>query len=161
MKIKTFTSTFHVYAFEELDPADQALITAAQVATKGSYAPYSQFRVGAAARLADGTIVTGNNQENAAYPSGLCAERTTLFYANAQFPHQSVTTLAVAARNAAGFLARPIPPCGACRQVMLEVEQRFARPLRILLYGREEIYICDSISHLLPLSFGSETLTTP
>lgn len=161
MKIKTFTSTFHVCTFEELSPSDQALIAAAQVATEGSYAPYSQFYVGAAALLANNTIITGNNQENAAYPSGTCAERTTLFYANAQHPKQPVIALAVAARNAEGFLDCPIPPCGACRQVMLEVEQRFAHPLRILLYGRKEIYICDSITQLLPLSFSSTLLTTP
>lgn len=110
-----------IYDYEELDAADRELMDAAREATNRSYAPYSHFSVGAAARLANGIVVTGTNQENAAYPSGLCAERTTLFYANSQHPDQAVTTLAIAARNEHDeFLESPIPPCGACRQVMLE-----------------------------------------
>lgn len=105
-----------IYDYEELDAADRELIDAAREATNRSYAPYSHFSVGAAARLANGIVVTGTNQENAAYPSGLCAERTTLFYANSQHPDQAVTTLAIAARNEHNeFLESPIPPCGACR----------------------------------------------
>ena len=88
-----------IYDYEELDAADRELMDAAREATNRSYAPYSHFSVGAAARLANGIVVTGTNQENAAYPSGLCAERTTLFYANSQHPDQAVTTLAIAARN--------------------------------------------------------------
>ena len=115
-----------IYDYEELDAADRELMDAAREATNRSYAPYSHFSVGAAARLANGIVVTGTNQENAAYPSGLCAERTTLFYANSQHPDQAVTTLAIAARNEHNeFLESPIPPCGACRQVMLETEKRF------------------------------------
>ena len=113
--------------------------------------------MGAAARLNNEVIVTGTNQENAAYPSGLCAERTTLFYANSQYPDQAVATLAVAARTERDFLDAPIPPCGACRQVILETEKRFNQPMRILLYGKEEVYEVKSIRDLLPLSFdGSE-----
>lgn len=104
-----------IYDYEELDAADRELMDAAREATNRSYAPYSHFSVGAAARLANGIVVTGTNQENAAYPSGLCAERTTLFYANSQHPDQAVTTLAIAARNEHDeFLESPIPPCGAC-----------------------------------------------
>ena len=99
MKDLTITSTIKVYEFDELTKTDQALMTAAMEATGRSYAPYSKFSVGAAALLANGTVVTGTNQENAAYPSGLCAERTTLFYANSQYPDQPVTTLAIAART--------------------------------------------------------------
>ena len=120
-----------VFAYEELAEADRQLIDAAREATYHSYAPYSHFHVGAAARLADGTVVSGSNQENAASPSSLCAERTTLFYANSRYPDQPVDTLAIAARNERGeFLQQPISPCGACRQVMLETETRFSHPMR-------------------------------
>ena len=157
MKELTITAVLNVYKFEELTEADRTLLQAAMGATKRSYAPYSKFSVGAAARLNNDVIVTGTNQENAAYPSGLCAERTTLFYANSQYPDQAVATLAVAARTERDFLDAPIPPCGACRQVILETEKRFNQPMRILLYGKEEVYEVKSIRDLLPLSFdGSE-----
>ena len=157
MKELTITAVLNVYKFEELTKADRTLLQAAMDATKRSYAPYSKFSVGAAARLNNDVIVTGTNQENAAYPSGLCAERTTLFYANSQYPDQAVATLAVAARTERDFLDAPIPPCGACRQVILETEKRFNQPMRILLYGKEEVYEVKSIRDLLPLSFdGSE-----
>ncbi|MBO4985337.1 MAG: cytidine deaminase [Bacteroides sp.] len=148
-----------IYRFDELNEADRALVEAAREATFRSYAPYSHFSVGAAARLTDGTIITGNNQENAAYPSGICAERTTLFYANAQHPDLPVETLAIAARNERGeFLQHPIPPCGACRQVMLETEKRFGHPMRILLFGTEGIYELQQVGDLLPLSFDESAL---
>ena len=117
-----------------------------------AYAPYSKFSVGAAALLDNGITVTGNNQENAAYPSGLCAERTTLFYANSQYPESAVKTLAIAARTERDFIETPIPPCGACRQVILETEKRFGNSIRILLYGKKCIYIVEGIGSLLPLS---------
>jgi cytidine deaminase len=158
MKQLAIHTDIRVLAYDELSADDRALIDAAKAATRTSYVPYSHFAVGAAARLADGTIVCGSNQENAAYPSGLCAERTTLFYANAQHPTLAVDTLAVAARTEKDFLAAPIPPCGACRQVMLEVENRFREPLRVLLYGRDGIYEIARASDLLPLSFGSESM---
>ncbi|WP_288316141.1 cytidine deaminase [uncultured Mediterranea sp.] len=148
-----------IYTYEELDAADRELIDAAREATHRSYAPYSHFSVGAAARLANNTVVCGSNQENAAYPSGLCAERTTLFYANSRYPDQAVTTLAIAARNEQGeFLDDPIPPCGACRQVMLETEVRYRQPMRILLYGRKGIYEVKKVGDLLPLSFDASTM---
>ena len=121
MKALNIQIAIKIYEYEHLSAADRELIDAACQATHRSYAPYSHFSVGAAARLSDNTIVTGTNQENAAYPSGLCAERTTLFYANSQYPGQAVETLAIAARNECGeFLEEPIPPCGACRQVLAE-----------------------------------------
>ena len=138
--------------------ADRQLMDAAREATQRSYAPYSHFSVGAAARLENGTVVTGTNQENAAYPSGLCAERTTLFYANSQYPDQAVETLAIAARNERDFLDDPIPPCGACRQVMLETEKRFKQPMRILLFGKKGIYEMKSVGALLPLSFDASSM---
>ena len=143
------------YRYEELNEADRELMDAAIDATRRSYSPYSKFSVGAAVRLQSGTIVTGSNQENAAYPSGLCAERTTLFYANSRYPEEAVETLAIAAKNEQGFLESPIPPCGACRQVMLETEERFKRPMRILLYSLHDIYEIRGTKDLLPLSFGS------
>lgn len=158
MKELTITSIIKVYEFDELNKSDQALMTNAIEATNRSYAPYSKFSVGAAALLADGTIVTGTNQENAAYPSGLCAERTTLFYANSQYPEQPVMTLAIAARTEKDFIDIPIPPCGACRQVILETEKRYKQPIRILLYGKKAIYEVNSIGALLPLSFDASAM---
>ena len=114
MKDLTITAIIKVYQYDELNEADQSLMKTAMEATARSYAPYSHFSVGAAALLNDGTIVTGTNQENAAYPSGLCAERTTLFYANSQYPDQPIKTLAIAARTEKDFIEKPIPPCGAC-----------------------------------------------
>ena len=146
------------YQFEELTDSDKRLIEAAKEATKRSYAPYSHFHVGAAAMLDDGTIVTGSNQENAAYPSGLCAERTTLFHAGSEYPDKAVNTLAIAASNSEGFTEQPVTPCGACRQVMLEAEQRYHRPIRMLMYGTACIYETRGTKDLLPLSFGFESM---
>ena len=103
-------------------------------------------------------VITGTIQDHAAYPSGLCAERTTLFYANSQYPDQAVKTLAIAARTENGFLDTPIPPCGACRQVLLETEKRYGKPMRILLYSKTDIYILENVSGLLPLSFDGNYL---
>lgn len=158
MKDLTIKSTIKVYQYDELSDEDKKLIDESIEATKRSYAPYSNFSVGAAALLDNGVTVTGTNQENAAYPSGLCAERTTLFYANSQYPQSAVKTLAIAARTERDFIPTPIPPCGACRQVILETEKRYNTPIRILLYGKECIYVIDGISDLLPLSFDASAL---
>ena len=136
MKEYKIETLVHIYEPSELSKDDLELVEAAKRATEGSYAPYSKFRVGAAARLQDGTIVVGANQENAAYPSGLCAERTALFAAGAQ----------------------PISPCGACRQVISGVEERYGTPVRILLYGTEGTLVSDGISPLLPLRFIDEDM---
>ena len=159
MKEYTIQSTVRVYSWEELATEDRILIEAAKDATNGSYAPYSGFCVGASARLKNGIIVIGSNQENVAYPSGLCAERTTLFAANAQYPDQAVVSLAIAARNKNGFLSQPITPCGACRQVISGVEQRYGQPIRILLYGTDGTHVIDSIDALLPLQFADSYLS--
>ena len=159
MRDLTITAIIKVYQYDELNEADRALMQTAMEATARSYSPYSHFSVGAAALLGNGAVVTGTNQENAAYPSGLCAERTTLFYANSQYPGQAVETLAIAARNECGeFLEEPIPPCGACRQVMLETEKRFKRPMRVLLFGKTGIYELGSVGALLPLSFDASSM---
>lgn len=161
MKEQLLSIRLRTYTYEELADADRELVDAAREATHRSYVPYSHFSVGAAARLANGLIVSGSNQENAAYPSGTCAERTTLFYANSSHPGQAVDTLAIAARNEQGeFTARPISPCGACRQVMIETENRFGRPMRVLLYGTEGICELPGAKALLPLSFDANALGT-
>ena len=119
----TIETKVKVCTVDELSPADREVVDAARRATANSYAVYSHFNVGAAVRLADDTLVAGTNQENAAYPSGLCAERTTIFWANSQYPSQAVKVLAIAARTDQGELEVPIPPCGPCRQVVPLVEQ--------------------------------------
>lgn len=140
---------------QELTSEEQHLLELAIEATHRSYAPYSHFHVGAAVRLENGAEVIGCNQENAAYPSGLCAERTALFAAGAQYPTVPVTTLAIAARGTDGqLLEEPVAPCGSCRQVIIETETRAKRPIRILLHGRRCIYVIDGISSLMPLMFS-------
>lgn len=142
----------------ELNETQKKLVEMAKEACTRAYAPYSQFHVGAAALLDNGEIITGSNQENAAYPSGTCAERTTLFYAGAQHPEQAVTKLAIAAMKGGSFTATPTAPCGACRQVILETEHRYNTPIEIILYGTEKTYIVTSIESLLPLCFGKTDL---
>ena len=159
MKEMILQTKVKVCTADELSEHDKEVVDAARKATANSYAVYSGFNVGAAVRLQGGVIVTGTNQENAAYPSGLCAERTTLFWANSQYPDKAVEVLAIAARTGHGELERPIPPCGACRQVILETEKRFNTPVRIILYGAKECYVVeDGIKALLPLSFDSAFL---
>lgn len=148
-----------VYDFDDLSEADKKLVEEAKKATYQSYSPYSHFRVGAAVLMANGEIVTGSNQENAAYPSGLCAERTALFYANSTYPETAVKTICIAARNEIGlFTNQPVSPCGACRQVMAEVETRSKCPLRVLLFGNDGIYEFKGVESLLPFSFKSESM---
>ena len=144
---------------DELTPEEVKLVDEARRATYRSYAPYSHFSVGAAVELADGTIVGGSNQENAAYPSGLCAERTAVFYAGSRYPDQPIRRICIAARDTEGeFLQRPISPCGACRQVLLEAEQRAGGDIEVMLYGSEGIYCIHSIKDLLPLGFDESFL---
>lgn len=144
---------------DELTSTERRVVDKAKEATYNSYAPYSDFHVGAAALLDDGTIVSGSNQENCAYPSGICAERTAVFYANSQYPGKSIKMLCIAARNEEGdFINRPISPCGACRQVLLESEKRQNTPLKIILYGKNEILVIESASHLLPIQFDQSFL---
>jgi cytidine deaminase len=146
------------FQLEELSKEDQELVTVAKKATANSYAKYSHFNVGAALRLADGRIIMGANQENAAFPSGLCAERTAIFAAQANYPDQAIDTLAIAAKNVNGFTGEPVTPCGACRQVILEIEDRYQHPVRILLYGTNGVYQMHSVKDLMPLSFVDENM---
>lgn len=159
MKEMILRTRINVCSYDELSDADKAVVDAARAATANSYAVYSNFSVGAAVRLGNGTVVSGSNQENAAYPSGLCAERTTLFWANSQYPKEPVEVLAIAARSAQGELEFPITPCGACRQVMLETEKRFGNKMKIILYGTRQCYVIDDgVRALMPLSFDSDSL---
>ncbi len=146
------------YQLDELSPQDQELVQAAIKATHNAYANYSRFYVGAALRLENGKIVIGANQENAAFPSGLCAERTAVFAAQANYPDSPIETLAIVARNEKGVLPNPITPCGACRQVILEIEDRYKKPIKILLYGTQKIYCVRSVKYLLPLSFVDDNM---
>ena len=139
---------------DELPESEQALLRQAIEATNLSYAPHSHFCVGAALQLEDGTVLPGCNQENAAFPAGLCAERSAIFAAGAQHPDLAPVAIAIAARNPAGKLTpEPVSPCGPCRQVIIETETRYKRPLRLLLYGTNRVYVMDGISNLMPLSF--------
>ena len=158
MKHINLTTKITVYSYEECSETEKSLIDAAKQATSNAYAPYSNFQVGAALLLDNGKIITGNNQENAAYPSGLCAERTAVFYANAQYPNQKVVALAVAAFHNDKFTDDLVSPCGSCRQVLLEVESRYNSPVKILLYKKDEVFVAESMSSLMPLSFTKKAL---
>ena len=142
---------------EELTADERRGMDVALAAAERAYAPYSRFHVGAAAELVDGTLVPGSNQENAAYPSGLCVERTALFTAGAQYPDVAVRALYVVAMKD-GVVQDKISPCGGCRQVISEVEHRYGQSVRIYLCGRTEYCRVESAETLLPLSFGSKDL---
>ena len=158
MKSKKLEINYEELRFEELNGEDQSLIEAAIKATDNSYADYSHFHVGAAVRLSDSTIVLGANQENAAFPSGLCAERTAIFAAQAQYPKLAVEALAIAAKNSDGILSQPVTPCGSCRQVVLQIEERYHHPVEILLYGSQRIFRFHSIRDLLPFCFVDDSM---
>ena len=152
LELKSFIK---VCQMDELSQEERHLLEMAIEATNRSYSPYSHFKVGAAVRLGNGVELSGSNQENAAYPSGICAERTTLFYAGSEYPDESVKMLAIAARGTDGELTEePTGPCGACRQVILESEVRAGAPMKILLYGRKHVYVIDGIEPILPLCFS-------
>ena len=153
MKTIGINIKIRICRLEELSEEDRQLVEMAVEATNNAYAKYSNFRVGAAVRLENGLLMKGANQENAAFPVTLCAERTAIFAAQANYPEQPITAIAIAAKNENGLLSEPITPCGSCRQVMLEIEDRYKRPLRILLYGQNGVYIVDTVKDLMPLSF--------
>ena len=142
----------------QLPEIDGKLVSLAREATKKGYAPYSGFLVGAAVLLGNGEIITGNNQENAAYPSGLCAERTALFYASAQFPKVPVLAIAISTLNIGNTPSEIAKPCGACRQVMAEYEDIAGNPIRIILDSADKILVLNGIDNLLPLRFKKEDL---
>ena len=139
----------------ELDPKDRELAQAAIDATAQAYAPYSKFNVGAAVLFQDGEIIKGANQENAAYPSGLCAERTALFYASASRPDKAMTAIAIAASQNGELLETPVTPCGACRQVMAQYQLKSGLPMMVLLIGAHSILKFEKVDDLLPFIFDS------
>ena len=142
-------------SLDQLDSVDRKLADAAIEATSLSYAPYSNFNVGAAVMFEDGDIVKGANQENAAYPSGICAERTALFYASASRPDAAMTGIAIAAGQNGQLIKSPVSPCGACRQVMAQYQTKSKRPMTIILVGSEKILKFEKVEDLLPLIFDS------
>jgi len=154
MELQNLLSTIQVCSLEELNAEEQKAIELAIEGTNRSYTPYSHFHVGAGVILNNGSEFVGCNQENAAFPAGLCAERTALFAAGAQFPEEPVKILAIAARGTDGVLTEePVSPCGTCRQVIIETETRFQQQVVILLYGKKCIYRVEGIRQLMPLSF--------
>lgn len=156
----TISASFEVYkSADDLSKEDKELLATAKKAVKSAYAPYSQFNVGAAVLLQNGKVITGNNQENAAYPSGLCAERVALFYANAKYPNVGVKTIAVSVKTDHQIINEPVSPCGSCRQVIAEYENLFNSPIRIIMSGETgKVIISDSIAGLLPFMFNKKHL---
>lgn len=147
--------SYKEYAFDELSGEDRQLVEAAVGAMRNAYSPYSNFKVGAAVRLSDGSIVIGSNQENAAYPSGLCAERTAMFAASAQHPELDIRSLAVAGGLNGQLEDVPASPCGACRQVMAQYQRKAGAPLSVLVVGAEKVWKFDRVDDLLPFIFDS------
>ena len=160
MKPLIISTTIQVYEHVELlGKDDQELLKRARQALEDTYAPYSKFKVGAALLLESGEIVPGSNQENASYPLCLCAERVAIAAADAHFPKIPIAAIAVTARNPRHALAQPVTPCGACRQVLVETEQKHRTPMRVILQGEVgSIYVLSSAKDLLPLSFDASFL---
>lgn len=155
--MKTYELNIRVNEYSdknELTAIEQELLTKAEQATQTSYAPYSNFSVGAAVLLDNGEIVSGSNQENSASPSGLCAERVAMFYANAKYPNVAIKAIAISSAIAGKLNDSPIYPCGACRQALLENEQRYSTPIRVIMGGTKRIQAVESIKDILPLSFA-------
>lgn len=142
--------------YNELNNTDCELTNAAREATYKSYAPYSNFHVGAAILLTNGLIIQGSNQENAAFGAGTCAERTALFYAQSEYPNEKIKAIAIAARGSDGdFTVCPISPCGICRQALIEAQTRTQQAFRILMCGKDKVRIVDDASTLLPIQFDT------
>jgi cytidine deaminase len=160
MKNDEYKFTYEVYdSIEELKEEDAWLLNEAREVTQHAYAPYSNFHVGAVAKLANGEIVAGSNQENASFPVGLCAERVLLASASSLYPKVPIESLAISYQSGMGGSDHPISPCGICRQSLQEFEMRVAHPIRLILGGMEgKIYVISRASALLPLAFTSEEL---
>ncbi|MFP4289838.1 MAG: cytidine deaminase [Bacteroidales bacterium] len=160
--MKTIQSFFEYTEYNditELDPEDQQLVEESRKQTALAYAPYSDFYVGAAVLLDNGIIVKGNNQENSAYPSGLCAERLAVFAASAHYPESGMKTIAISARAKNFVVANPVTPCGACRQVMAEYESKQKNPIRVILSSTSgKILVIQKVSDLLPMHFLLDSL---
>ncbi len=158
MEVFDIKTEITVLQYTELDAKRKKLIEKAKEACADSYSPYSDFSVGAALELENGLFFKANNQENAAYPSGMCAERSLLYYVKANHAREPVKRIAIAAKSNGKFTKLPISPCGACRQVILETANRQKQPIELLLAGAERIYVIKDAKTLLPLQFGAEYL---
>ena len=160
MQTKDFRIVVNEYnSISELPEVDVKLVYAAREASKNAYSPYSKFNVGAAVLLQNGEIISGNNQENSAYPNGLCAERVALFYANSKFPDDKVLAIAVSSENFNDIVSESISPCGSCRQALMETEVRFQQKIRVILDGKKKIFVFDGIDNLLPFAFKPDALS--
>jgi cytidine deaminase len=156
---KTYEFPFEEFlSVDELIVHEKQLVEMAIQAAGDAYAPYSKFSVGAAVLLENGKIITGNNQENAAYPSGLCAERVALFYASSQYRGVAVKCIAITALRNRVPVEEPVPPCGSCRQVFVEWEKRFNQPFTIIMAGKKRIIRVEKAGWLLPFNFQSDYL---
>ena len=157
-KVREWVSTLKVHAPSELSDEDQALLREAHEAAAGAYAPYSLFQVGGAVRLEDGTVVRGSNQENMAYPSGMCGERVAVFAAGAQHPGALMRAVAIVSPSPQA-IAEAFMPCGGCRQVLVEAERRQGQPMRVILQVRnEDVMISESAVNLMPFAFEAHGL---
>lgn len=155
MILKEIKIPYQELSLDELSEADRRLVDAARDATFRSYAPYSRFSVGAAILLDNGETITGANQENAAFSSGTCAERSACFYAHATYPDARFRKIAIAARDTSGdFVKTPISPCGSCRQALLEYEVLAGEPVQVILAGADKAYILPSVASTLPFAFA-------
>jgi len=160
MPEQKFEFTYEVYnSIEELNSQDAWLLNEAKEVTQDAYAPYSNFRVGAVAKLSNGEIVAGTNQENASFPAGLCAERVLLASVSSIYPNVAIESIAISYRTNGGTSDHPISPCGVCRQSLQEFEQRTNLPVRLILGGIEgKVFVIKKSSNLLPLAFTSDEL---
>jgi cytidine deaminase len=161
--MKQITHSFDYQVFDsvhELQSADGELLEKAKNAIAGSYAPYSRYHVGAAVKLANGEIITGSNQENMSFPAGLCAERVAVFAASSNFPGVPVASIAISAISDEFEVCEPVPPCGMCRQAIVEYEMKYNNKIRIILGGHSgKVFVFQGMSSLLPLAFHEEGLT--
>ncbi|MEQ6123418.1 cytidine deaminase [Pseudotenacibaculum sp. MALMAid0570] len=158
-KINIAASGYLFDSIDELSDVDKHLMKEAVEATKKSYSPYSNFKVGAALLMEDDSVIIGNNQENAAYPSGMCAERVAIWKAGSNFPNKKVKKLAIAAISTNKTVDKPVGPCGACRQTLLEYEINQEEPIEVLFMGEiGKVVKAESVTSLLPFSFDSSYL---
>lgn len=153
MTEKEIPAKIQVYAYNELNETEKKLVDLAREATKSSYTPYSHFNVGAALLLDNGVTIKGANQENAAFPAGICAERSACFNAGANYPDVPIRAIAITAWQNGDFVEKPCSPCGVCRQALLEFQTRSGKPIEVYLAGRDTVYHIHGVDTLLPLSF--------
>jgi cytidine deaminase len=159
MQVKKIELSFILAHLSELSSEEQQLVSNAKSAFKTAYAPYSGFLVGASVLLENGEVINGSNQENVAYPSGLCAERVALFYAGAKYPNVKINTIAVSVLSKNFEVTDVISPCGACRQVMAEYEDKQDKPIKVILHSpTDEVLIANRLEDLLPFMFKSPLL---